>query len=87
MENITFEDSGKLLRILDSCENNPLAAWVNVSGTVPKSTLTPETAIQNIQKKYGQLLKEFPTLRLKIVTMMVSIIINMLKILKFNFKI
>ncbi len=68
MDNITFEDSGKLLRILDSCENNPLAAWVSVSGTVPKSTLTPDTAIQNIQKKYGELLKEFPTLRLKIVT-------------------
>jgi len=69
MANITFEDSGKLLRILYSCENNPLAAWVSVSGTVPKSTLTPETAIHNIQKKYGQLLKEFPTLRLKIVTL------------------
>jgi hypothetical protein len=68
MENITFEDSGKLLRILDSCENNPLAAWISVSGTILKSILTADTAIKNIHKKYYQLLKEFPTLRLKIIT-------------------
>ena len=68
MEKISFEDSGKLLRILDSAENNPLAAWICVSGTVPKSTITPEGAFENIHQKYKQLLQEFPTLRLKIVT-------------------
>ena len=67
MENISFEDSGKLLRILDSIENNPLAAWISVSGTVPKTTITPKTALENLRKKYFQLLKEFPTLRLKVV--------------------
>ena len=68
MEKVSFEDSGKLLRILDSVEDSPLAAWINVSGTVPKSTITPEAAFENIHKKYKQLLQEFPTLRLKIVT-------------------
>jgi len=68
MEKVSFEDSGKLLRILDSVENSPLAAWINVSGTVPKSTITPESAFENIHQKYKQLLQEFPTLRLKIVT-------------------
>ena len=68
MENISFEDSGKLLRILDSIENGPLAAWISVSGTVPKSTITPKNALENIRQKYFQLLKEFPTLRLKVVT-------------------
>jgi len=67
MEEINFEDSGKLLRILDSTENNPLAAWINVSGTVPKATITPEVAIENLRQKYKQLLEEFPTLRLKVV--------------------
>ena len=64
---IKFEDSGKLLRTLDSTEKGPLAAWINVSGTVPKAIITPEQALENISKKYEQLLKEFPTLRLKIV--------------------
>ena len=64
---IKFEDSGKLLRILDSIEYSPLAAWINVSGTVPKTTITPESALENLHKKYEQLLQEFPTLRLKIV--------------------
>ena len=68
MEKISFKDSGKLLRILDSCENGPLAAWVNVSGTVPKSVITPEEAIENLRQKYYNILKEFPTLRLKVVT-------------------
>lgn len=68
MEKISFEDSGKLLRILDSIENAPLAAWINVSGTIPRNIITPETALENISKKYHQLLQEFPTLRLKIVT-------------------
>ena len=68
MEEINFEDSGKLLRILDSIENSPLAAWISVSGTVPKSSITPKEAYSNIQKHYKQLLQEFPTLRLKIVT-------------------
>ncbi|ORX45062.1 hypothetical protein BCR36DRAFT_333845 [Piromyces finnis] len=68
MEKISFEDSGKLLRILDSSENNPLAAWITVSGTVPKSKVTPIQAIDNIRQKYYTLLKEFPTLRLKIIT-------------------
>ena len=68
MEKIYFDDSGKLLRILDSIENGPLAAWVNVSGTVPKKIITPDIALENIRKKYKQLLQEFPTLRLKIVT-------------------
>ena len=63
MEKVTFEDSGKLLRILDSIENGPLAAWINVSGTVPKSKITPEIAFENIRQKYKQLLQEFPTLR------------------------
>ena len=35
--------------------------------TVPKEIITPEQALENISKKYEQLLKEFPTLRLKIV--------------------
>ena len=68
MEKIFFNDSGKLLRILDSIENGPLAAWINVSGTVPKNIITPDIALENIRKKYKQLLEEFPTLRLKIVT-------------------
>jgi len=67
MEKVSFEDSGKVLRILDSCENNPLAAWVNVSGTVPKSVITPNKAIENLRQHYATLLKEFPTLRLKVV--------------------
>ena len=56
MEEVNFEDSGKLLRILDSIENNPLAAWTSVSGNVPKSTITPKEAYENIQKHYKQLL-------------------------------
>ena len=68
MEKISFEDSGKLLRILDTAENAPLAAWINVSGTVPNSYITPEAAFKNISQKYKKLLQEFPTLRLKIVS-------------------
>ncbi|OUM66517.1 hypothetical protein PIROE2DRAFT_6244 [Piromyces sp. E2] len=68
MEKVSFDDSGKLLRILDSCENNPLAAWINVSGTVPKAMVTPTKAIENLRQHYATLLKEFPTLRLKVVT-------------------
>lgn len=68
MEKISFGDSGKILRILDSTENGPLAAWINVSGTVPKSIITVDRAFENISQKYKQLLQEFPTLRLKIVT-------------------
>jgi len=68
MEKVSFEDSGKVLRILDSIENIPLAAWINVSGTIPKSIITPEEAYKNIANQYKQLLQEFPTLRLKIIT-------------------
>lgn len=68
MEKVSFEDSGKVLRILDSVENNPLAAWINVSGTVPKSVITPTQAIENLRQHYSTLLKEFPTFRLKIIT-------------------
>jgi len=68
MQKINFEDSGKLLRILDSCESGPLAAWINVSGTISKSLITPENAFKNLYKNYYNLLKEFPTLRLKVVT-------------------
>ena len=68
MEKVSFEDSGKVLRILDSIENIPLAAWINVSGTIPKSIITPEEAYKNISNQYKQLLQEFPTLRLKIIT-------------------
>ena len=68
MENISFKDSGKLLRILDSIEKSPLAAWINVSGTIPNSIITPEEAFKNISQNYKKLLQEFPTLRLKIVT-------------------
>ena len=61
MEKISFEDSGKLLRILDTIENAPLAAWINVSGTVPNSNINPEAAFKNISKNYKKLLQEFPT--------------------------
>lgn len=67
MEEVNFEDSGKLLRILDAIENSPLVGWISVSGTVPKSTITPKEAYENIQKHYKQLLQEFPTFRLKVV--------------------
>ena len=49
MEKVSFEDSGKLLRILDTVENGPLAAWINVSGTVPNSNIKPEVAFKNIK--------------------------------------
>ena len=65
-ENLSFEDGGKLLRILDSGESRVVDSWLSVSGTVPKSIITPQSAIENIHKKYSELLKDFPTLRLRL---------------------
>ena len=68
MESITFEDSGKLLRLADSLETTEVFVWLSVSGTILKSTLTAEQAILNLKKHYKEMLTFYPTLRLKLIT-------------------
>lgn len=68
MEAITFEDSGKLLRLADSLETNAVMGWLSASGTVAKSVMTAENALQNIKKHYKEILTDYPTLRIKMIT-------------------
>jgi len=68
MESITFEDSGKLLRLADSLETTEVIVWLSVSGTVSKSALTAEQALQNLKTHYKEMLTAYPTLRLKLIT-------------------
>lgn len=64
---ITFEDSGKTLRLSDSIENCGLIQWLSASGTIPKSKFTAEKCYENLKNSYKSILIDFPTLRLKLV--------------------
>ena len=66
MELITFEDSGKLLRLADSLETNAIMGWLSASGTVPKNKISFDECINNIKKNYKSILTEYPTFRIKI---------------------
>ncbi|ORX75312.1 hypothetical protein BCR32DRAFT_329861 [Anaeromyces robustus] len=68
MEKITFEDSGKILRLADSLETTETAVWLSVSATVPTSVITAEKALKNLKKHYKTLLIDYPGFRLKIIT-------------------
>ncbi|ORX79183.1 hypothetical protein BCR32DRAFT_294584 [Anaeromyces robustus] len=68
MEKISFEDSGKFLRLGDCLETNTARTWISASGTLQKSVITAENAIENIKKHYKTILIDYPTLRLKLVT-------------------
>ena len=52
MENdkIEFEDSGKILRITDTLEGGAIMGWLSASGTIPKSFISVEKALQNLKK-------------------------------------
>ena len=65
---ISFEDSGKVLRILDTLESGSVSGWLSASGTIPKSIITAEKALKNLQKHYKDIFKDYSTLRLKIIT-------------------
>lgn len=67
MEQITFEDSGKFIRVGDCLETNTVRSWLSASGTVAKSVVTAEDALQHIKKHYKTILTDFPTLRIKLV--------------------
>ena len=67
MEKITFEDSGKIIRVGDCLETNTIRSWLSASGTLPKSIITSEEALKNLRNKYPLILKDFPTLRIKVI--------------------
>ena len=67
MEKITFEDSGKIIRVGDCLETNTIRSWLSASGTLPKSIITSEEALKNLRIKYPLILKDFPTLRIKVI--------------------
>lgn len=60
-----FDDSGKLLRLVDAYELGPSTFWLSVSCTFPASTLSPDTAMLNLRQAYPGLLRRYPQLRLK----------------------
>jgi len=68
MENITFDNSGELIRVGDCLETNTVRSWLSASGTLAKSVITAEEALQNIKKHYESILVDFPTLRIKLIT-------------------
>ena len=39
MEKITFEDSGKIIRVGDCLETNTIRSWLSASGTLPNQLL------------------------------------------------
>ena len=65
--NLTFEDSGKILGPTDGMEGFPCEEWLNVSCLIPYSAVSFSQINENLQKIYPQLLKDFPQFRLKIV--------------------
>jgi len=68
MENITFKNSGELLRLADSLETVEVMVWLSVSGTIDKSRITAEDALKNIKNNYKAMLTDFPVFRLKLIT-------------------
>jgi len=64
---ITFEDSGKLIRVGDCLETNTVMSWLSASGTLSKSVISAEDFLQNLKKNYKTILMEYPTLRIKVV--------------------
>ena len=65
--NLSFEDSGKVLGPTDGMEGFPCEEWINASCTIPYEVISFEKAINNLKQMYPELLKTFPQFRLKIV--------------------
>lgn len=68
MESIIFKDGGKILRLADSLETNAVMGWLSASGTLQKSVITAEQCLKNVKKHYKQILIDYPTLRIKMIT-------------------
>jgi len=64
---ISFEDSGKIFRIVDTLEGGAVSGWLSASGMVSKSVISAENALQHLKKHYKEILINYPTLRLKII--------------------
>ena len=65
--NLSFEDSGKVLGPTDGMEGFPCEEWINASCTISYEIIPFEKAIDNLRQMYPELLKTFPQFRLKIV--------------------
>ena len=63
---ISFEDSGKTIRLADSIEGCGVVQWLSASGTVLKSKFTAQQCFDNLKKHYKSLLLDYPPLRLKL---------------------
>jgi len=44
-EKISFEDSGKIFRIVDTLERGAVSGWLSASGMVSKSDISAENAL------------------------------------------
>ena len=67
METITFEDSGKLLRVGDCLETNTVKCWLSASGTLSKTIITSEDFLKHLKDHYKSILTDYPTLRIKLI--------------------
>ena len=67
INNLTFEDSGKILGPCDGMEGFPCEEWINSTCSISYEEITFEQALQNLKTIYPQLLKDFPQFRLKII--------------------
>ena len=63
---VSFEDSGKTIRLSDSIERCGVVQWLSASGTVPKSKFTAKQCYDNLKSHYKSLLLDYPPLRLKL---------------------
>lgn len=66
INNLSFEDSGKVLGPTDGMEGFPCEEWINCSCSVPYEQVSFEDSIKNLKLIYPELLKTFPQFRLKI---------------------
>lgn len=65
---ITFDDSGKTIRLADSIERCGVIQWLSASGTITKTQFTAKQCFNNLKKNYKMLLIDYPPLRLKLIT-------------------